>query len=187
MQSLQLALGTLQGFAAVSVIDSPLRALALAAAILGACRDRSPPPEGQLTIRTDRDRYHAGEQVVVEVHNRTGDTVWDPGCRVVEGYRPTFGWNATLGVMMDCDFIGRPEPPQRIVPGGVTRVALPTNRCAYAGRWRVRLSLEDAGGQPLPLERRVSEPFIIESPRLPDDPDPRATNDPCLGRRRARR
>lgn len=170
------------------MIDSAARTLAIgAAALLGACRDGS-PPEGQLTIRTDRDRYRAGEQVVVEVHNRTGAAVWDHGCRVVEGYRPAFGWNASLGTMLDCESIGVADPPpRRMVPGAVVRMALPTNRCAYAGTWRVRLSLGDAEGRLLPLERRVSEPFTIESRRLPDDPDPRATNDPCLGRRRARR
>lgn len=124
---------------------------------------------GQVSVETDRQRYRAGERVLLRIRNPTGAAVLNDLCEgEVEGLHPERGWSGTLGAARACLFDHQSASAVRPIPArGVGADTFDLNACAYAGRWRVTLGLRDSAGRPLPPGQRTSNEFVVESERGP--------------------
>jgi hypothetical protein len=151
-----------------------------------ACRTQLHADQ-RVHVITAQENYQPKERVVVRIENGRPEPIVNDKCGgELVGLHPDLGWNATLGEVRFC--LAGPEaerrPPGRVIaPGATASDTFFVSSCAYSGRWRIELALRDLEGELLPLEERVSNHFQVESDRLATDPDPRATNHPCLGTR----
>lgn len=119
-------------------------------------------------VLADAARYRPLDAVVVRVHNRSDETVYENRC---DGSLEGFGfipgqWNGSYGSARVCLFDAGQAPTGpgflAIAPGASVVDTFFVNSQAYAGQWRVRLDLRDADNDPLPLARRVSAAFTVE-------------------------
>jgi len=144
-------------------------------ALLG-CADSTGPGSlvgPAVTVRTERAEYRPLELVAVTTTNSSSRTIWDDHCGGgMQGLEHTGDWNGSYGSGRACMDIGPGPADWRmrsvpIPPGGTHVDALPVSGQAYAGTWRVALTLRDDAGRLLPIQRRASNTFRVAADRSP--------------------
>jgi hypothetical protein len=110
--------------------------------------------------------YHPHDPAIARITNLSEVTIYENLCAgEIEGFGYVPGeWNASFGTSRFCyDYDPRiPGPNYRAIPPGASVLdTLSINGQAYAGQWRFQFDLRDADGDLLPLDQRVSAPFLV--------------------------
>ena len=141
--------------------------------IVAACGGSDPaaplPPVDEAALEVEvvalAQAVHPLDPVVARIINHSTEVVYENLCAgQLEGYGFVPGeWNGSYGFGRAC-FAGADMGTAGLRPIGPGASVLDTfyvNSLAYAGSWRFNFDLQDRDGDLLPLERRVSQPFLV--------------------------
>jgi hypothetical protein len=110
--------------------------------------------------------YHPHDPAIARITNQSEVTIYENLCAgQIEGFGYVPGeWNGSFGTARVCyDYDDRILGPnyRAISPGASVEDTLSINGEAYAGQWRFQFDLRDSEADLLPLDQRVSAPFLV--------------------------
>lgn len=118
----------------------------------------SDPAAALVSIRTERNSYAPGEEVLFRVQNGSDEGVVENLCAGDLEHWDGERWQAIMG--RACT-IAQGDSTRMIKPGAVVRGSLPTASTYPTGEYRVKLDISTPAGEMLPAEERISNVFRL--------------------------